>query len=80
VDQGVTAQFALPATFGEGRKVTESDREYFERRAEEERAAAKNAAHPFAKSAHLEMAERYEDLAAAIARTELGVVVPLHAA
>ena len=55
----------------------ESDGNYFARRAREERAAAMNAAHPAARRSHLEMADRYGDLAAAIelhAGSEQGVV------
>ena len=44
----------------------ESDVEYFSRRAVEERRAAMKAAHPDARSAHLQMAERYAELAGAI--------------
>lgn len=44
---------------------------YFCRRAEEELAAATRAAHPRARLAHLEMAERYHDLASGIACREL---------
>jgi hypothetical protein len=40
----------------------ESDVSYFRRRASEERAAALEARHPDARQAHLDMAERYEDL------------------
>jgi hypothetical protein len=36
---------------------------YFSRRANEERIAAMKAAHPNARSAHLQMAERYTQLA-----------------
>jgi len=45
----------------------ESDLTYFARRAEEERSAAAQAAHPEARQRHVEMAERYEDLVRAIA-------------
>lgn len=51
----------------------ESDRLYFERRAEQERAAAASADHEQARKAHLELATRYEDMAAAIERHELGL-------
>lgn len=44
----------------------ESDRDYFERRATEARAAALAASDERARGAHLGMAERYEDLSAAI--------------
>ena len=36
------------------------DRDYFDRRAEQERIAASMAKHPKAKQAHLELAERFE--------------------
>ncbi|HEX6072323.1 MAG TPA: hypothetical protein VFY95_04880 [Sphingomicrobium sp.] len=45
----------------------ENDAVYFSRRAEEERAAALQAANATARQAHLDMADRYDDLAAAIA-------------
>lgn len=48
----------------------ESDRSYFSRRAGEERIAAGMATHPGARQAHLEMAERYDELAGAIHREE----------
>jgi hypothetical protein len=44
----------------------EADHEYFERRATEERAAAAKAASPQARTAHFELAERYQDLAEAL--------------
>ena len=44
----------------------ETDVDYFTRRAAEERRAAMKAAHPTAREAHLEMAERYAELAGAI--------------
>ena len=47
-----------------------SDVEYFAGRASEERAAAAQATHPNARKAHLELADRYEDLATAIAARE----------
>ena len=43
--------------------MTESDASYFRRRAEEERAAAGKAASDEARQAHLEMSERYDELA-----------------
>lgn len=45
----------------------EHDVAYFNRRATEETTAASQAAHPNARQAHLDMAERYRDLASAIA-------------
>jgi hypothetical protein len=45
----------------------EGDLVYFRRRALEERQAAMTAAHPVARRAHLELADRYDDLAFAIA-------------
>ena len=44
----------------------EGDAAYFSRRASEERLAADNAASSSAREAHLQMAERYHELAAAI--------------
>jgi hypothetical protein len=44
----------------------ESDVSYFTRRASQENAAALRAFHPEARQRHLEMAERYDDLANAI--------------
>ena len=54
----------------------ESDSEYFERRAAQETAAADNAPDAQARAAHLEMAERYRDVAVSIEKNErrLGVV------
>ncbi len=51
----------------------EPDRLYFARRAKEERAASETATHPQAKRAHVELAQRYEDLALAIAAEEHGL-------
>jgi hypothetical protein len=45
----------------------EGDAAYFSRRAEEERNAASKAIHLKAREAHSELANRYEDLASAIA-------------
>lgn len=55
----------------------ESDHIYFGRRASEERTAAMQAHHPGARKAHLDMAERYEDLVRAIIEREqrLGIDV-----
>jgi hypothetical protein len=47
-----------------------SDVQYFSGRASEERAAAAKATHPQASMAHLELAERYEELASAILERE----------
>lgn len=55
----------------------EVDTVYFERRASEERAAALHARHAKVREAHLQMAERYEDLARAIRARER--VMGLHA-
>ena len=44
----------------------EGDNIYFGRRANEERIAAMKSSHPEARRAHLELAERYADLAAEI--------------
>ena len=46
----------------------EADFIYFSRRAQEEREAAIRNAHPAACRAHLDMAERYDELASAIDR------------
>jgi len=53
----------------------EGDQQYFSRRHEEERAAAETAANAGARLAHLELAARYAQLAAAIREVEerLGV-------
>lgn len=48
----------------------EADSAYFSRRASEERAAAEAASHPAARTSHLELAGRYEDLASAITQRE----------
>ncbi|MES2136888.1 MAG: hypothetical protein V4502_07510 [Pseudomonadota bacterium] len=45
--------------------MTESDHDYFRRRAGEERAAAARARDPAARRAHNELAERYDLVAAA---------------
>jgi hypothetical protein len=56
--------------------VIESDSEYFERRATQETVAAENAPDARSRTAHLQMAERYRDLAVSIEKNErrLGVV------
>ena len=46
--------------------VTESDHDYFVRRAAEERAAAEHTQHPDVQRSHLELAHRYEAAAAAV--------------
>ena len=46
-----------------GVTLTENDREYFLRRAAEERTAASGATHPLAESAHLELATWYDRMA-----------------
>ena len=48
----------------------DGDRIYFGRRANEERIAAMKAPHPEARKAHRELADRYSDLATAIAERE----------
>jgi hypothetical protein len=48
----------------------ETDAVYFSRRAQEERVAAMKAPHPAARQAHLDMADRYEEFATAIASRE----------
>jgi|KBSSwiStaDraftv2_1062776.scaffolds.fasta_scaffold950845_1 hypothetical protein len=50
----------------------ESDAAYFSRRAQEERRAAQTAAHETARQLHLEMADRYDGLAAAIEGRQSG--------
>lgn len=53
----------------------ESDSIYFERRARQERIAARKALHPNAREAHMAMAERLSEISEAIAASErqLGV-------
>ena len=46
--------------------LMESDSMFFARRASDERAAAIRAKHPRARRAHLELAERHQDIADAI--------------
>ena len=48
----------------------EGDAAYFRSRASQEREAAMSAAHPKARQAHLELAERYDDLAGSITAQE----------
>ena len=48
----------------------ESDVLYFGKRASEERRAALQAAHPGVRQAHLDMAQRYDDLVNAITERE----------
>ena len=48
----------------------ESDSVYFGRRAQQEREAARHAAHPDAREAHLTLARRFDRLSEAIAATE----------
>jgi len=48
----------------------EGDSVYFRRRAEAERDAASKAANETARNIHLEMAERYDEMASAIAARE----------
>ncbi len=47
--------------------MRESDFDYFRRRVDEERKAAGHAAHPDARKAHLDMAQRYEEISKAVA-------------
>ena len=49
----------------------DGDFAYFSRRAQEERIAAMKARHPTARRAHIDMAERYENLAAAISAQDV---------
>ena len=53
------------------------DREYFRRRAAEERVAAMKAPHPAARRAHVELAERYDAVAESM--SEILIVAPLRA-
>lgn len=46
----------------------EADFNYFSRRAQEERIAAMKASNPAARRSHVEMAERYDELADSIER------------
>ena len=48
----------------------EGDSVYFSRRANEERIAAMKASHPAARQAHLDLANRYDELSAAIGSHE----------
>ena len=48
----------------------ESDTSYFRRRASEERSFALQAQHGIAREAHLQLAERYEELVRAITAQE----------
>jgi hypothetical protein len=48
----------------------EDDRVYFRRRASDERAAAMKAAHPKARDAHIQLADRFDDLASSIEHRE----------
>jgi hypothetical protein len=52
----------------------DGDAIYFVRRAKEERVAALRSTHPAARQSHLELANRYEELAGAIATRELQLV------
>jgi hypothetical protein len=47
-------------------RVRESDGSYFKRRAGEERLAAERATDPCAQRVHLDLADRYDDAAAAV--------------
>ena len=58
----------------QGDREMEGDAGYFARRAIEERDASSRAAHPNARDAHLEMAQRYEDLAGAIHSHQLPMI------
>ena len=50
------------------------DSDYFSRRAAEEREAAMKAPHPTARQAHVELAQRYDELATAITRHVVSLV------
>lgn len=54
----------------------ESDTQYFQRRASEERTAALQARDTRARKAHVEMAERYEDLVRGISGHEQFLGLP----
>jgi hypothetical protein len=56
--------------------VTVNDRHYFVRRAAEERAAAERAEHKHARESHLQLAQRYEVLAAAAAGEPVVLLTP----
>ena len=56
----------MPRWQGLGGRRMESDAVYFARRATAERAAANRSSCAIAREAHLELAERYEDLAVAL--------------
>jgi len=56
--------------------VTENDREYFARRATEERAAAARAENKHARHSHLQLAQRYEVQAAAAAGDPVVLLTP----
>jgi hypothetical protein len=58
----------------------DSDFRYFSRRASEEREAAMKAPHPSARRAHLELAQRYDELANAISSYDLLEGGPVRAA
>ncbi len=55
--------------------MTETNYRYFERRAAEERNAAALATHPLVRRRHLELAERYDEAAAANTARVLECVV-----
>jgi len=52
----------------------EGDFNYFSRRAQEEREAAMRTPHPTARQAHVELADRYDELANAIAERQMEFV------
>jgi hypothetical protein len=59
--------------------MTQSDYHYFHRRAEEERTAGARASHPLAQQAHLDLAGRYDEMAAACTGQVLKLNVAEHA-
>ncbi len=60
---------------GIGGFMTESDASYFRHRADQERSAAEKATNDEARLAHLEMAERYDELATSIDNQEPGLTL-----
>lgn len=56
----------------------QGDQIYFNRRGSEERKAAEKAADPRARQAHLDLADRYDDLAAALEPAQHCPTLPDH--
>jgi hypothetical protein len=55
----------------------ESDQDYFGRRAREERHAAESAQHPHARRAHLELADRYDEMSEATRPAAARAPIPI---